>query len=184
MRVSTAMRRVARPRFLPAELREHAHIDAPLPIGYGATCSQPSTVATMLQLLDVQPGHRVLDVGCGSGWTTAMLQELVAPDGTVIGVEIVPELAALARKNLADAGYDGEVVRLARPGVLGIPEESPYDRILVSAEATTLPTELVNQLAIPGVMVIPIDGRLEVVTRTADGVHRRDVGAYRFVPLQ
>ncbi|HLS48826.1 MAG TPA: protein-L-isoaspartate O-methyltransferase [Actinomycetaceae bacterium] len=184
MRVRTAMRRAARHYFLPAEVRDEAALDAPLPIGYDATCSQPSTVATMLTLLDVGPGHTVLDVGCGSGWTTALLQELVAPGGAVRGVEIVPELVAQARANLEAAGYDGDAVEVAAPGTLGLPEHAPFDRILVSAEAASLPGELVDQLAEPGVMVIPVAGTLEVVHRERAGVHRRSVGAYRFVPLQ
>ena len=107
-------------------------------IGYGSTNSQPSTVRYMLELLDVGPGQRVLDVGSGSGWTTALLGELVGPSGTVIGVELVPELVEMARSNLADH-RPWVRIELARDDALGWPEAAPFDRILVSADGGRVP---------------------------------------------
>lgn len=184
MRVQEAMTRMARADFLPRWVRGEAASDAPLPLGHGATCSQPSTVATMLRLLDVQPGHRVLDVGCGSGWTTALLHELCSPDGDVVGVELVPQLVTQARSNLAGVGLDEIDVHTARSGELGWPSPAPYDRILVSAEAEELPDELVDQLAVLGRMVIPVARTLQLVTRSEDGVGSEHCGSYRFVPLR
>ena len=176
----------AHPRrwFLPARRRADAGADWPLPIGHGQTCSQPSTVATMLRLLDVPPGATVLDVGAGSGWTTALLAHLVGPTGAVLGVEIEPGLAAWGAANLAATGQPWARLEVARPGVLGAPEAAPFDRVLVSAEARSLPQELVGQLTGDGRMVAPVAGGLSVVQRRLDRVTVTRHEGYRFVPLR
>ncbi len=171
--------------FLPPAERRFAELDRPLPIGHGQTNSQPTTVRHLLEHLDVRPGQRVLDVGCGSGWTTALLAHLVGPDGVVVGVEIVPELVELGRANLAGAGVPNARIEAADPHVLGHPAGAPYDRVLVSAEAHDVPTSLLGQLREDGVLVVPVAGRLAVVRRS--GPHAepevRRVGHYAFVPL-
>jgi protein-L-isoaspartate(D-aspartate) O-methyltransferase len=182
-RVSAAFGAVRREEFLRPGSRGHASYDGPLAIGHGQTNSQPSSVASMLRLLDVQPGQRVLDVGAGSGWTTALLAHLVGPDGLVIGVELVPDLAVWGEQNVRRTSGSWASIRLASSGVLGVPEEAPYDRILVSAEPGRLPGELLDQLADPGRMVLPVAGVMTVVTRV-DGEDRvTEHGHYRFVPL-
>ena len=174
----------AHPRegFLPAAERGRAAHDGPIPIGGGQTNSQPRTVEAMLRLLDVRPGDRVLDVGAGSGWTTALLSRLAGPSGRVVGVERLPALADWGNANLRTAGVDAEV-HLATPGILGLPELGPWDRVLVSAEAHEVPADLLGQLADPGRMVLPVGPHLTLVVR----VGGRDVvtthGLYRFVPL-
>jgi len=188
-RVTEAVARVERAWFLPRAVVPLADRDAPLSIGHGATCSQPTTVAHLLTHLDPQPGDRVLDVGSGSAWTTALLADLTAPHGEVLGVEIVPELVERGRAHLARAAQHGvDVARArieqARPGVLGRPEAAPFARILVSAEASELPAELVDQLTPGGRMVIPVRRRLVVVDLDGDQVRTRTVGEYRFVPLR
>jgi protein-L-isoaspartate(D-aspartate) O-methyltransferase len=184
-RVDAAMRAVPRRLFLPEAQQAYAEADQPLPIGRGQTNSQPSTVRRMLELLDVSPGDRVLDVGCGSGWTTALLDELAGPEGSVVGVELEDELAEWGRSNLAAAGRADAVVHKARRGVLGWPDDAPYDRILVSAQARELPDELCDQLAEPGVMVVPVAGRMLVVRRTPGKEPTVEAsGHYRFVPLR
>jgi protein-L-isoaspartate(D-aspartate) O-methyltransferase len=177
------MEAVPREDFLPRRLRAQAGHDGPLPIGHGQTSSQPRTVHDMLSLLEVMPGHRVLDVGSGSGWTTAVLARLTGPSGTVRGVEVVPELVEWGRANVAATGMTWASVEQASPGVLGLPDGAPYARILVSADGGELPTALVEQLAVPGRMVVPVAGRMLVVERDSDGTHQRAHGHYRFVPL-
>lgn len=171
--------------FLPPAEVPFAGLDRPLPIGHGQTNSQPTTVRHLLRHLDVRAGLRVLDVGCGSGWTTALLAHLVGPEGEVVGVEIVPELVAFGRSNLEKVGAPGARIEPADPEVLGRPAGAPYDRILVSAEAKEVPAALVGQLAEDGVLVVPVAGRLAVVRRS--GPHAepevRLAGRYAFVPL-
>ncbi|WP_353950528.1 protein-L-isoaspartate carboxylmethyltransferase [Knoellia sp. S7-12] len=191
-RVAEAMAAWPRQDFLPLRERRHAGRDGPLPIGHGQTNSQPRTVAAMLELLGVQAGDRVLDVGAGSGWTTALLAHLTGPSGSVIGVERVPALRDVGAANLQRTGMPWARVTLATPGVLGSPSDGPFNRILVSAEARTLPRALVDQLVPRGVMVIPVLGWMHRVTRdpsfdrdgVADGDAQVEIhGAYRFVPL-
>jgi protein-L-isoaspartate(D-aspartate) O-methyltransferase len=171
-----------RARFLPGKVRARASHDGPLPIAAGQTNSQPRTVEAMLCLLDVRPGQRVLDVGTGSGWTTALLAHLVGPAGEVVGVELEPELVAFGSANLAATDQPWARIGQAETGALGVPGSAPYDRILVSAEARHLPDEIVDQLADNGVLVIPVGGRMLRVTNPGAVVSEH--GRYRFVPLR
>lgn len=182
--VQAAMAHVDRADFLPAALRDRAVADEPLPIGHGATNSQPTTVRNMLQLLDVRLGHRVLDVGCGSGWTTALTAELCGDPSLVWAVDLEPDLVAAAIENLARAGMADAHVAVSPPGVLGWPEAAPYERILVSAMATELPEQLVAQLTEGGVMVIPVAGQMIRATLLDGQLDVQRHGAYRFVPLR
>ena len=177
------MRAVPRLAFLPPAQRPHSERDAPLPIGHGQTNSQPTTVRQMLELLDVQPGDRVLDVGSGSAWSTALLAHLTGPTGRVTGVERVPDLVSFGAANLASRGMPWAHVEAAVPGELGHAAYGPYDRILVSAQASALPSELVRQLAPHGVLVIPVAGRMLRVVARESGPAVEEHGWYRFVPL-
>ena len=181
--VKAAFEAVPRAGFLPRGARFRAGSDSPVLIGHGQTNSQPRTVAAMLRLLEVRPGDRVLDVGSGSGWTTALLAHLTGPTGTVTGVELVPELAEWGAENLAGTSYDWASIRPAAPGVLGWPADAPYDRILVSAEARSLPQALVDQLAAGGRIVVPVRGTMVLGVRRGDGLETSEHGSYRFVPL-
>jgi len=179
-RVRAAIAATSRASFLPPVVRHLADVDRPVGIGWGATNSQPSTVARMLELLDVRDRHRVLDVGAGSGWTTAILEELGAE---VTGVELVAQLVEVANANLAAHGSRARV-RQARAHVLGVPDEAPFDRILVSADLGRMPDALVAQLAEGGRMVAPVAGRMQVVDVRGGTPHvRTDRGRYAFVPL-
>ncbi|MGA4670377.1 protein-L-isoaspartate O-methyltransferase family protein [Propionibacteriaceae bacterium Y1923] len=181
-RLAEAFRAAPRRRFLPREQRRYADLDLPLRLAHGQTNSQPTTVANMLELLDVRPGQRVLDVGAGSGWTTALLAHLVGPTGRVLAVERVPVLRDGAAKAVAGIGW--AEVHLATSGVLGLPGLAPFDRILVSAAPDHLPGGLVAQLDVGAVMVIPVAGELLRVTRLdPDRAEVTRHGFYNFVPL-
>jgi protein-L-isoaspartate(D-aspartate) O-methyltransferase len=186
-RILDAFSAVPREGFLPHGEVRFAGLDRPLDIGHGQTNSQPTTVRHLLELLEVRPGDRVLDVGCGSGWTTALLAHLVGPQGRVVGVEVVPDLVEFGRANLTAAGVPWARIEAADPDVLGLPAQAPYDRILVSAEATELPQSLVRQLREGGLLVLPVRGRLWAVRRPAGWPQvPADVvrhGHYAFVPL-
>ncbi|WP_199849434.1 protein-L-isoaspartate O-methyltransferase [Blastococcus sp. Marseille-P5729] len=182
MTVREAMGLEDRRGFLPPEYQAHAAEDRPLPIGSGGTNSQPTTVLRMLELLDVHPGHRVLDIGSGSGWTTAVLSRLVGESGTVIGVELEPALVSMGRENLGIRA--NARIEEAHDGVFGWPQAAPYDRILVSAMAEELPADLIDQLADGGLVVVPIDGVMTLVRKDRGGVTTSEHGLYRFVPLR
>ncbi|WP_166823429.1 protein-L-isoaspartate O-methyltransferase family protein [Brevibacterium limosum] len=193
-RIAEAFARVPREPFLPTAERQNASANAPLSIGHGQTNSQPSTVADMLRLLDPQPGDTVLDLGSGSGWTSMLLAVLVGPTGRVLGVERHPELVESSQAaveavtaEITDGTPIAEAaIHEAIPGSLGLPSEGPFDRILVSAGAESLPDELVDQLAVGGTMVIPVAGEMLRVVREgreADELTITRHGLYRFVPL-
>ncbi len=184
-RIDEAFRAVPRSAFLPMTLRRLAGVDDALPLGGGPTCSQPSTVRDMLILLDVRPGDRVLDVGSGSGWTTGLLSRLAAP-GEVIGVELESRLVKSSRRALARIpDLSPWRIEVPEPGVLGLPPDGPYDRILISADARgRAPEPLLEQLADGGVLVGPVGGVMTRVTRSGDHLRTTHHGQYVFVPLQ
>ena len=185
--VDAAFDAVDRAEFLRPHDRAVADVDAPLAIGHGQTNSQPRTVRNMLRLLEVAEGHRVLDVGSGSGWTTALLARLVGPSGSVLGVELEPDLAAWGAENLGRQDTPWASIRPADPDVLGAPADAPFDRVLVSAAARRLPHELVEQLTDDGVMVVPVGATMTRVRRTGPDPGDVDIsthGSYSFVPLR
>jgi protein-L-isoaspartate(D-aspartate) O-methyltransferase len=151
--VLEAMRSVPRHLFVPERFEDQAYGDHPLPIGYGQTISQPYIVASMTELLDLQPGEKVLEIGTGSGYQAAVLAEL--EDIQVYSVEIVPELAESAQARLHQLGYD-QVQVMQGDGYYGWEEHAPYNAILVTAAPDHLPSPLVDQLAAGGRLVIPI----------------------------
>ena len=184
-RVLEAMGRVPREAFVDEADRRRAYHDMPLGIGYGQTISQPYMVALICETADLHPADRVLDIGTGSGYQAAVLAEL-APEGEVHTVERIPELAARARRSLAEAGYDRVRVHVG-DGSLGLPDRAPFDVITVAAAAPEPPEALYEQLVLGGRLVVPVGGpegqRLELVVRSPEGPAVRSSVPCRFVPL-
>ena len=181
-RVLAAMARVPRHVFVPEEARADAYADYPLPIGHDQTISQPYIVAFMTEALEVQRGHRVLEIGTGSGYQAAILAELA---GEVYTIEIVAPLAERATKTLAGLGYRNVHVR-AGNGYLGWPEHAPYDRIMVTAAPDEVPQALVTQLKLDGLMAIPVgtaSQELRVMQKTHAGMITLKTLPVRFVPM-
>ena len=169
--------------FLPAWQRPFADLDQALDIGYGVTNSQPTTVRNMLALLDPQPGDRVLDVGSGSGWTTALLAHLVGPTAPWSVSSGSPSWSRRAGPTWVTGPRRPE--RPLRPsrGCWAGPREAPYDRVLVSAAAHAVPPALLEQLAVGGVLVAPVDGVMTRVVLSPEGPVVEQHGRYLFVPL-
>ncbi len=182
-RVLAAMRKVPRHLFVPEAYRDQAYEDHPAPIGEGQTISQPYIVAEMTQALGLAETDRVLEIGTGSGYQTAILAELCSK---VYTVERLPGLHAAAVRILAGLGYENVAARCG-DGTLGWPEEAPFDAVLVTAGAPVTPPALLAQLALGGRMVIPVgDQHIQSLTRlvrTERGVRSYDLGGCRFVPL-
>jgi protein-L-isoaspartate(D-aspartate) O-methyltransferase len=180
-----AFQQVDRRDFVLPEDEIEPYGDYPLSIGFGQTISQPSTVAFMFELLQPKEGDIVLDVGSGSAWTTALLSEIVGERGFVYGVELVPELVDFGRDNLATYGFDNTEIYQASAGILGLPEQGPYDKILVSAAGYDLPEELVEQLKVGGRMVIPVDDSILKVDKVSeDDIQEERYHGFAFVPLK
>jgi protein-L-isoaspartate(D-aspartate) O-methyltransferase len=182
-RTLAAIEAAPREQFVPRDLRDLAYLDQPLPIECGQTISQPMVVATMTEALDVKPAHRVLEVGTGSGYQTAILAKLAAH---VTTIERWPELLGRARARLAALRIDNVDLRVG-DGALGAPDAAPFDRILVTAAASRRPEALIAQLSPGGVLIAPIGGAdrqtLMRYVRTERGVKETALLPVRFVPL-
>lgn len=183
-RVLEAMRSIPRDRFVGPLLKSEAYSDAPLPIGYGQTITQPYMTALMAELLELRGTEKVLDVGSGSGYHAAVLGALARQ---VVSIERVPELADLARENLRLTGLDANITVLCGDGSLGVPGQAPFDAISVAAGSPRIPPALLAQLNDPGTLVIPVGDRedqdLQVVYKQNGKITSRVASGCRFVPL-
>jgi protein-L-isoaspartate(D-aspartate) O-methyltransferase len=182
--VLRAMEEVPREKFVMPDHAGSAYSDRAMPIMCGQTISQPYVVAYMTQALGVEPRHRVLEIGTGSGYQAAVLSRLAA---TVTSIERYRTLADAARIRLKALGYDNVEV-IAGDGMAGAPERAPFDRIMVTAAAEEIPEALADQLAVGGIMVLPLGRQhgaqtLVRLTRTDKGLERTDLIGVRFVPL-
>lgn len=193
-RVIAAMLKVPREEFVPHGFREMAYDDSPVPIMASQTISAPHMVAMMCEALELAEGQKVLEVGTGSGYHAAVVAELVAPQsearkGRMFTLEIKQELAQFAHENLERLGYGDVITVLKRDGSIGLPEEAPFERILVTAAAPTILDTLVAQLTTDGIMVIPVGGaysfqELMLVRKNPKGkMATMDICSVAFVPL-
>ena len=182
--VLRVMRATPRHLFVPEAVQPMAYQDCPLPIGYGATISQPHIVALMTELLEPAKKHRVLEIGTGSGYQAAVLAQLVSH---VYTIEIVPQLAASARQTLFRLGYANVTVREG-DGYKGWPEAAPFDRIILTAAPPDIPQKLVDELAPRGRLVAPVGllGRQEliVIEKRNGSIRRWSVAPVNFVPMK
>lgn len=181
-RIDQAFQAVDRKQFVLPQDKDVADQDRPLPIGRNQTISQPSTVRKMLEWLDPQPGDKVLDIGSGSGWTTALLSHLVGSTGKVYAVDIIPELVKMGEQNCMRLGIEN-VEFFQAADEIGLPIYAPYDRILVSASAREMHNELHEQLAPDGKLVIPVQNTIFEFTHTPHGWQQHTHPGFLFVPL-
>ena len=184
-RVLCAMREIPREEFVPAEQRVLAYRDEPVHIGFGQTISQPYMTALMAEVLELEGTETVLEVGSGCGYAAAVLGALAA---RVVTVEIIPGLVQMARGNLRRTRRDGNITVVQGDGSAGYPEGAPYDAISVAAGAPELPAPLVDQLADPARLTIPVGGfddqELRVVWKRGGQIESRVATQCRFVPLR
>ena len=178
-----AFKKIDRKDFIPSKYADEAYNNYPLSIGFNQTISQPSTVALMLEILSPKKGDRILDVGSGSGWTTALLGYIVGIRGRVCGVELIPDLVLFGRYNLEKYNLENTRIYQATQH-LGLKEKGPFDKILVSATAKEIPQELVDQLKVGGSMVIPVKNSIfKVYKKSEDRIEKKEIPGFVFVPL-
>lgn len=181
-----AFRKIKRIDFLPEDSKDLANLNEALPIEYGQTISQPLVVAFMLELLQPRVGEKILDIGSGSGWTTALLAEIVGERGKIIAVEIVPELKKFGEKNVAKYNFieKGIVEFICADGSNGYQKEAPFDKILASASAEKLPLAWKEQLKIEGKIVTPIGSSIwQFYKKTEKEFESIEYPGFAFVPL-
>lgn len=185
-RIIDAFSKIRRVDFVPEDLASAAQANIPLPIGQGQTISQPLTVAFVLEKLDPHPGNKILDIGSGSGWTTALLAHIVGKKGKVIGIERIKSLCDFGTNNISKYNFlsGGRAKIVCADGSRGYINEAPYDRILVSAATEKIPKEYKKQLAVGGRLVIPVGGSIWLVEKkSAKNFHEEEYPGFTFVPL-
>jgi len=181
--IISAFEEVDRADFVKLQDKTYAYENSPLSIGYGQTISQPLTVAFMLEKLKPRMSDEILDVGSGSGWTTALLAHIVDERGKVTGLELIPELVDFGRANLRKYNFSQAHIEQSERGLLGDPKQK-FDKILVSASAKALPKELVLELKPNGILVLPIRNSVFRIRKNLQGnVDREEFPGFVFVPL-
>ncbi len=183
-----AFSKIKRKDFISRDLKNYADEDVPLPIGHEQTISQPSVVAFMIEKLNPSEGEKILDIGCGSGWTTALLSEVVGKKGKVIGVEIIPEVKYFGEENISKYNFikEGRVLILRKNGYEGVFEESPFDNILISAALSNkeeLSPHWKNQLKEGGSLVVPIADSIYKLTKKEGKFEEEEYFGFNFVPF-
>ena len=184
--IISAFRQIKRADFMPENMKDLAEVDEAMPIGQGQTISQPKVVAFMLELLEPKAGEKILDVGSGSGWTSALLSEIVGDKGRVVSLELIPELKEFGEKNAAKYGFveKGTAQFICCDGSKGYEEESPFDKILASAAARRVPEAWKKQLKVGGRIVAPINSSIWLfVKKSENEMEEKEYPGFIFVPL-
>lgn len=174
---------VDRAKFIPEFQKKYAYDDIPLYIGEGQTISQPTTVAIMTQALGPKKGEKILEVGTGSGYQAALLSKIVGASGKVVSIEYLKPLYLFAKGNLKEFK---NVLSLHGDGTKGAPSEAPFDKIIVTAAAKSIPRSLIQQLKEGGTLVIPVGDFIQTmlkIKKTKNGLEKKELGEFRFVPL-
>jgi protein-L-isoaspartate(D-aspartate) O-methyltransferase len=184
--IINAFNKIKREDFVLDEFRDESEGNYPLPIGFQQTISQPLTVAFMLELLQPKEGHKILDIGTGSGYTTALLSSIVGEKGKVYGIEYISELKKFGENNIKKYNYikKGITQMFCGDGTKGLKDKAPFDRILVSAMAGKVPEELKKQLKVKGKLVIPYDEGVSLFIKKPDNTfYVKKYPGFIFVPL-
>lgn len=189
-KIIEAFRKIRREDFLPESLRDEADINAPLPIGYGQTNSQPLTVAFMLELLEPKPGDKILDIGSGSGWQTAMLAYIVGDKGRVFAIERIPELVEFGKENVAKYNFieKGIAEFICGDGSRGLEKEALFDKIIAAASAEEIPQVWKEQLKVGGRLVVPVKSSIWLLIKNPptggeNNFEEQEFPGFAFVPL-
>lgn len=185
-RIIDAFNKIDRADFVLHEHRDEAYIDAPLSIGYGQTISQPLTVAFMLELLEPEPGNKILDIGAGSGWQTALLCSIVGEKGKVFAVEIISELEVFGRKNVSKYNFikSGTASFHSFNAINGMPGEAPFDRIISAASSKEVPLAWKEQLKEGGRIIAPVgDSLVLLIKKPGGGFNKQVYPGFVFVPF-
>ena len=180
-----AFEKVNRKNFVPEDQEEYAYLNSALPIGHKQTISQPLVVAFMLELLEPKRGEKILDIGSGSGWQTALLAHIVGKDGKVIAIERLPELVQSAKANLANYPKLLERIEMLDGNASkGFEQNAPYDKIIAAASAKKIPNEWKEQLKIGGQIVAPVrESIIRLEKTSADKFEKKEFYGFAFVPL-
>ena len=185
-RIIQAFRKIKRIDFLPEDMKDLAELNEALAIGYSQTISQPLVVAFMLELLQPKPGEKILDIGAGSGWTSALLSEIVGDKGKVTALEIIPELVEFGRKNIGKYNFieKGITEFVCADGSQGYQKEAPFDKILCSAEAQEVSQAWKDQLKTGGRIVTPIGSSIWLfIKKSSEQFEEKEYPGFVFVPL-
>jgi len=188
-RVKKAMGDVPREEFIPESNRQYAYVDQPLPIGEGQTISAPHMVAMICELLELEEGMKVLEIGAGFGYNAAVLAQIIGEKGHLYTIERISSLAKIAKDNLKRTGLGDNVTIIVGDGTKGYKEEAPYDRIYGTASAPSLPEPLKEQLKVGGIMLIPVGEQqffqdlVYIKRKLEDQFERKSMGGVAFVPM-
>ncbi|MBU4032592.1 MAG: protein-L-isoaspartate(D-aspartate) O-methyltransferase [Candidatus Thermoplasmatota archaeon] len=186
--VRQAMETIPRHIFIPEEMQRFAHADTPMSIGEGQTISAPHMVAMMLEILGLKKGMKVLEVGCGSGYHASLAAYLVGAEGHVFTIDIIESLTQKAKVHISQIGLHDRITVIHADGSRGLPEEAPFDRIMAACSAPEVPHPLIDQLADPGIAVIPVgtgySQNLAIVRKVGGKITRSEEKGVAFVPMR